>query len=458
MLSPLESRILDKNSECLGVPINVLMENAGRELAKVVDTFATGKILFICGSGNNGGDGYAASQFLKTKADYCHFREPKSDLCIETSKKVFSQRYSPELMTNYDTIVDCVLGTGIEGALKQPYVDFIDTLNSLKKNVISCDVPSGLGTDHSVIANITVTFHEKKIGMSEQNCGRIIVSDIGIPEEAKTHLNKGDFLRYPIPKDDSHKGQNGRLIIVGGGPFVGAPISAALAATRIGTDLVTIFTPKRSFIPIASHSTAYIVKELSSDNLCMEDVNTILNACKSADALLIGPGLGCEGTTVAEATRAIVESAEIPIVIDADAITHVAGFETLYNNVVFTPHKRELSRLIGQDEPSDEVIQRLCDNGTVILRKGRIDRIYNGTEIRYNQSGCSGMTVGGTGDVLAGIVAGLLSKGMSNFDSACLGAYICGLSGRMAFDEHSYGMNSEDVIAHIGHVLKEGLE
>ena len=458
MISPLESRILDKNSECLGVPVSVLMDNAGKELAKVVNTFATGRTLFICGSGNNGGDGYAASKYLKSKADYCYFREPRSELCIETSKGIFSQRYTPELMENYDTIVDCVLGTGIEGELKQPYVDFIDKLNSLKKNVISCDVPSGFGTDHNVIANTTVTFHDKKIEMSEETCGRIIVADIGIPKEARTHLNKGDFLRYPLPKEDSHKGQNGRLVIVGGGPYIGAPVSAALAALRTGTDLVTIFTPKRSFIPIASYSTAYMVRELSSDDLCIDDVQPILKACENADALLIGPGLGREGTTTAEATRAIIGSVKIPIVIDADAISHVAGYDDLYKNAIFTPHKRELSRLIGKDDPTDEDVQNVCGHGAVILRKGSVDRIYNGTEIRYNQSGCSGMTVGGTGDVLAGIVAGLLSKKMSNFDSACLGAHICGLAGEMAFEEHSYGMNSEDVIAHIGHVLREGLE
>jgi NAD(P)H-hydrate epimerase len=361
-------------------------------------------------------------------------------------------------MENYDTIVDCVLGTGIEGELKQPYVDFIDKLNSLKKNVISCDVPSGFGTDHNVIANTTVTFHDKKIGMSEETCGRIIVADIGIPKEARTYLNKGDFLRYPLPKEDSHKGQNGRLVIVGGGPYIGAPVSAALAALRTGTDLVTIFTPKRSFIPIASYSTAYMVKELTSDDLCIDDVQLILKACENADALLIGPGLGRDGATTAEATRAIIDSVKIPIVIDADAISHVAGYDDLYKNAIFTPHKRELSRLIGHDEPSDEDIQNACNNDAVILRKGSVDRIYNGTEIRYNQSGCSGMTVGGTGDVLAGIVAGLLSKKMSNFDSACLGTHICGLAGEIAFEEHSYGMNSEDVIAHIGHVLREGLE
>ena len=457
MLTSLEAKILDKNSECLGTSVENLMENAGKALAKAVDEFSIGKILFICGSGNNGGDGYAASKYLRSSADYCSFREPKSKLCKRMRDRVHIAPYFPDILDRYDTIVDCVLGTGMEGELRPEYAELILYLNTLGKRVISCDVPSGFGTDTVLKADVTITFHDMKEGMSKENCGEILIADIGIPKGAETCVNRGDFLRYPIPKKDSHKGQNGRLIIVGGGPYIGAPICSAMAALRVGTDLVTVFTPRRSFIPIASYSPSYIVKELSSDFLCMEDVLTIIDASESADTLLIGPGLGLEPQTK-DAIRFIVENTKNPIVIDADAITAVSGWIRGTERMVFTPHRKELSRLIGKDMPDDMDIHRFCMDGTTILCKGNIDKIYSKNRLRENHSGSPGMTVGGTGDVLAGAVAGLVAKGMSCFDAACLGAHICGLAGKKAFDEHSYGMTAEDVISHIGQVLKEGLE
>ena len=457
MLTPLEAKILDRNSECLGTSVETLMENAGKALAESVDEFATGKILFICGSGNNGGDGYAASAHLRSSADYCAFREPKSELCRKMSSRAHAMPYFPDILDRYDTIVDCVLGTGMEGTLRQEYAEFIRHLNSLDKMVISCDVPSGFGTDTVLRANVTITFHDLKEGMDVKNCGRIVVSDIGIPLEAETTVNKGDFLRYPIPGKDSHKGQNGRLVIVGGGPYIGAPICSALAALRVGTDLVTIYTPKRSFVPIASFSPSYMVRELSSDSLCMDDVDIILDATCRADALLIGPGLGLDDRTK-DAVRSILERTEVPTVIDADAITLLAGTDIPNKELVFTPHRRELIRLIGKDEPTEKDIMSFCGHNTTILSKGKVDRIFSSKKVRYNHTGCAGMTVGGTGDVLAGTVAGLLSKRMPGFDAAALGAHMCGLAGEKAFNEHSYGMTAEDVISHIGHVLKEGLE
>ena len=457
MLTPLEAKILDRNSECLGTSIETLMENAGRELAKAVDKYAIGKVLFICGSGNNGGDGYAASKYLRTSADFCAFREPKSTLCKKMSSRVHVSPYFPDILDRYDTIVDCVLGTGMEGELRPEYSEFITYLNSLNKMVISCDVPSGLGTDTILDADVTVTFHDMKEGMDGSCCGNILVCDIGIPEAAGKDVNKGDFLRYPVPKEDSHKGQNGRLIIVGGGPYIGAPICSALAALRIGTDLVTIYTPKRSFIPIASFSPSYMVKELSSYSFCMNDIHTILDASKRADALLIGPGLGLDDRTE-QAVRTIMERLNIPIIVDADAITLVAGWGLPKKTMVFTPHRGELVRLIGKDDVIEEDVVKFCDPNMTILSKGEVDRVITSDRVRYNRTGCAGMTVGGTGDVLSGTVAGLIAKGMCGFDAACLGAHICGLAGEMAFDEHSYGMTAEDVISHIGHVLKEGLE
>ncbi len=455
MITAMDSRVLDANSEALGVSVEKLMQNAGSALASYVGSLSKKRVLFICGSGNNGGDGYAAYRLLRDRADVCAFREPKSQLCRVMADGVPTVRFGNIILDDYDVIVDCVLGTGPSGELRPEYVDYVRFVNSSGKKVVACDVPTGFGTQECVEPYATVTFHDEKEGM-EDVPGIIQICDIGIPEDAWKYLGKGDFLRYPVPKRDSHKGQNGRLVIVGGGPYIGAPIMAALASLRAGTDLVTVMTPKASFIPIASYSPSYMVRCLSGKELCMKDVPGIVEACSRADALLIGPGLGTSDAT-AEAVGEILRRTDVPAVVDADGITCIAGHVPEGRALVFTPHEAELSRLIGRDA-SDDDIMGFCGKGHVVLRKGAVDRIYRDGCIRFNRTGSPGMTVGGTGDVLAGTAAGLLAKGMDGFDAACLAAYICGLAGERAFSDNSYGMTATDVIDRIGPVLKEGLE
>ena len=457
MITALDSRVLDANSEALGVSVETLMENAGSALADFVAKESSGRILFICGSGNNGGDGYAAHRILKDGSDVCAFREPKTPLCRKMADGITTIPYEQLDLAQYDVVVDCVLGTGVSGTLRPEYLRYINDLNSSGKKIVSCDVPTGFGTENSIKPYATVTFHDEKEGMGI-GCGIVKVCDIGIPKNAETIIGKGDFLRYPVPKDDSHKGQNGRLVIIGGGPYVGAPIMAALASLRAGTDLVTVMTPKASFIPIASYSPSYMVRCLNGQSLCMDDVDSVIEACDRADAMLIGPGLGTSEET-AEAVRAIIEGTKVPAAVDADGITCIAGHVPKGRGLVFTPHAAELSRLLGKKDASDEDVSSYCkEYGCTVLRKGQIDKIYCADRLRMNRTGSPGMTVGGTGDVLAGTTAGLLAKGMSKFDAACLGAYICGLAGERAFGKQSYGMTATDVIDNIGQVLKDGLE
>lgn len=456
MITALDSRVLDANSEALGVSVEALMRNAGSALASAASELSKERILFICGSGNNGGDGYAAYRLLKDRADVCAFRGPKSQLCRRMADEIETIPFDRIELGGYDVLVDCVLGTGPSGELRPEYSEYVRFVNASGKKVVSCDVPTGFGTSEQVRPDMTVTFHDAKAGM-EKGCGIVKVCDIGIPEDAWRYVGRGDFLRYPVPEKDSHKGQNGRLVIVGGGPYVGAPIMAALASLRAGTDLVTVMTPKASFVPIASFSPSYMVRCLSGDVLGKDDVNTIVEACSHADALLIGPGLGRAEDT-ADAVAEILCRTDVPAVVDADGITCIADRIPKGRRIIFTPHERELSRLIGHGDATDEEVMGFCRNGYVVLRKGPTDRICSGEKMRLNKTGSAGMTVGGTGDVLAGTVAGLLAKGMDGFDAACLAAYVCGLSGERAFARNSYGMTATDVIDGIGPVLKEGLE
>lgn len=455
MMSPLDSKILDINSEALGVTVDELMDNAGRAVADVISNeFPEKGVLFVCGTGNNGGDGLAAAYHLGYGS--IALLHSADRIKTDASRKRYDmlrkkpQKFSSVDIDEYDVIVDCVLGVGLSGELRPDVAEYVQRISSFQGTVISVDVPTGFGSDTAVRPDMTITFHDIKEGMDENNCGTIVIADIGIPKDASEFIGPGDMLRYPVSDPNSHKGQNGRVLVIGGGPYVGAPAMAGMAALRTGADIVTIATPRKSFIQISSMSPSLIVRELSRDLLSDDDVPYLIELSSSFDAVLIGPGLGNSvGTSTAVAS--FLRSCETPMVIDADAISSLPDI-VLKAPAVITPHSGELLRILKENESLDECARRI--NATIVS-KGKTDIATDGTSSRKNSSGTPGMTVGGTGDVLAGIITGLLSKGMSTFDAACLGAYISGKAGEIAFSDMSYGMMATDVIESIPKVLKE---
>ena len=459
MISLLDSKVLDANSEHLGVSVDTLMDNAGQALADVVlDTSDGKRILFVCGNGNNGGDGFSAvNAILDRSVTVAIFSEPKTPAAKKQYAKLSKKavRFKEVDLKNYDVIVDCALGTGIKGDLKEPYISYIDAVNESKKIVIACDIPSGFGTKSQIIPDITITFHDLKEGMTSENCGSIIIADIGIPDDAMNLVGPGDMLRYPIPDKNGHKGQNGKLLIIGGGPYVGAPAMSAMAALRIGVDLVRIATPEPCFIPIASMSPSFIMHQLPGKILSKEDIPELLTLSDEVDAVLIGPGLGMNDDTK-DAVNDFVKMCKKPMVIDADGINAIGNTKIKFKApVVFTPHHMEMKKLLEYDSDENAVVDFALNNKAVVVLKGAVDMITDGKRIRKNTSGTPAMTVGGTGDALAGIIAGLLAKGVDPFNSGCMGAYICGKAGEKAFDEFSYGMTAPDLIYDIAKVLKD---
>ena len=319
--------------------------------------------------------------------------------------------------------------------------------------MVSVDIPSGLGMDVAVIPETTLTFHDVKKGMDASNSGEIRICDIGIPLEAHTYIGPGDMLRYPVPSLHSHKGQNGRLMIVGGGPYFGAPAMSGMAALRTGTDMVRVFTPSNCHDIVASYSPVLMVTSIEGASLGPGSVEQLLIESKNYDCVLIGPGLGSAPGTLS-AAREFITGCEIPMVIDADAIRVTKGM-MFTTPVVLTPHRREFHELAAGG--SDPRILASSMDATILL-KGPEDTITDGDDLRLNRTGTPAMTGAGTGDVLAGTVAGLMSKGMSAFNAASLGAYICGRAGEIAFDELSYGLIATDIVDRIPFVLREGLD
>ena len=477
MITQEEMRVLDRNAEFFGVSIQDLMENAGQAIAKRVLDKLDGhgkKILIVCGTGNNGGDGLTAARHLKDDATVTvvlsrSIDELSTKEAIEAHKRVKGKvkiiekpANLKDMLAESDIVVDGLLGIGVHGEIKEPYKSIIEDLNSSGKPILSIDVPSGLGVNIAVKPTVTVALHDVKSGMLPENSGDITVSDIGIPKEITERVGPGEFLYYPRKRKESHKGDNGRLLIVGGGPFTGAPAFVGLAAYRIGVDVVHIATPTIAFQVVASFSPNFIVHQLAGSRLLRADVSQIKELVSGMDAIVIGPGLGNADPTL-EAVRELITTVSMPIAIDADAITAVSkDLNCLVNKKgVITPHAREFETLSGEKLPSDiaqktEIVKSFAKRiGFTVLLKGPTDVISDGNEVRYNVTHNSAMTVGGTGDALVGLVGGLLAKHVRPFEAARLAAFVNGYAGNLAFKEKSYGMMTSDLIEKIPSVLLE---
>jgi NAD(P)H-hydrate epimerase len=265
----------------------------------------------------------------------------------------------------------------------------------------------------------------------------------------------------------SHKGDNGIVLVIGGGPYIGAPALCGIAALRTGVDLVYIATPKRSWKSVAAFSPNFIVKDLHDDMLTKNDIPTIEELLHKCTSVVLGPGLG----TAHETEEAIIPlikriiAEKKPLVLDADAIKPVGeNLQCIQNSTtIVTPHVGEFKKLTGitLSQDIDKRINAVKDwaekIGITIFLKGYIDVLSDGTNIKQNKVHNEAMTVGGTGDVLAGIIGALLSKGVKPFNAVRVAAFLNGEAGNEAFQKKSYGLIATDIVDEIPAVLKKYL-
>lgn len=483
MISGKEVKVIDKSSEYFGVPTINLMENAGKGVADFVINQLNSenkKIIVFCGTGNNGGDGFVAAMYLAKTCKVSVFLtgdKVKTDNAKENFAKLKKHDIKihndlnkvDSLLGENDIVIDSMLGIGLMGELRDPFSTIVKKINSVKdKTIISVDVPSGLGTNLAIQPDYTVTFHDVKEEMNKDNSGDIHIVDIGIPKDAVKYVGPGELsVYYPRPKKQSHKGENGSVLIIGGGPYTGAPALSGLAALRTGADLVFIATPKRCWQAIASFSPNLIVKDLNSDILTSEDVPTIREILNKCDSVVIGPGLGVSKETE-ESILKIVElviNKDKSLVIDADAIKPIGNKTALLkrSKTVVTPHVGEFKKLTGVDLSKDvesriETVRMWAERLDIaIFLKAPIDILSNGNDTKLNKIHNEAMTVGGTGDVLAGIIGSLLSKGVEPFNAIRIAAFLNGEAGNKAFAKKSYGLLATDIIEEIPAVLKKYL-
>ncbi len=505
-----EVGILDNNSEWLGIPKSHLMECAGfsftNEIINHYKLKSNDKVAIFCGTGNNGGDGFVIARHLAAfgiksylillgTPEQIRTLEARLNWNIISKSLIYSvaikvAKDSSELRDvinaiNKDStlklLIDGLLGTGIQGRIREPISSAIEAINKLKRdnqerlNVVSIDVPSGVDPntgsvpDKAVRADLLITFHRNKIGLKEgsENAREIVVKSIGIPQEANLFVGKGDVLPTLKKRGTNiHKGQFGKVLIVGGSKeYSGAPVYSTLACNHFGVDLVKTYVPEVIGNVIKSYSPSIIARTSPGDYFTIKALEEGLRLAGWADAILIGPGMGVEKGTQDFLIEFLknLEKTDKPIVFDADALKLLKKDLGLIKNkkIILTPHVGELKALTGMELPSYDAIEDRCTKvmsiakevGVTLLVKGPFDYVSNGSTIKINRTGCPEMSMGGTGDVLAGLCAALCSTKNDTFSSACSAAFLNGYIGEFCKKTIGPRFTTSDMISCINNAI-----
>lgn len=473
----------------IGVPSIVLMERAAMSVVEEIDRAGLdmGSVLVVCGSGNNGGDGFAAARLLEERGVHvtAAFVGREESLSEETKlQKKICENCGIKISTNfmhreYTTIVDAVFGIGLSREVTGFYADVIDWMNQQPAKIVSVDIPSGISADTgrvmgtAVKAYMTVTFAYRKIGQilypGADYCGRLICRDIGIlirrfPEKSVSVFTYGaeDINRIPIRKPYSNKGTYGKtLLIAGSRGMSGAACMSALASYRTGCGLVRVFTPVCNREVIQTYLPEAIVTCWDETGFPKEQLD---EALAWSDVTGIGPGLG-KGEIQRELLSYVLQRYDRPLVVDADGLNLLAeDTELLYGTqapVILTPHIGEMMRLT--DSTKEEILENIlltarqfaCEYQVICVLKDARTAVSDGVRTYVNTSGNSGMACGGSGDVLTGVICGLLAQGMTPFDASSLGVYLHGCAGDAARKKRgAYGMIAGDITEQLGEILK----
>jgi len=471
-----EMAVIDANAAALGVPRKQLMESSGHAVARAVEADADpeDEIAIVVGRGNNGGDAFVAARFLDDYQIRVHLLgRPETittDIARENWEAIQHAEVAAEVVRDStaldigepDLFVDAMLGTGISGDLREPMATAAAQMNASESSVVSVDVPSGLDAETGVLAenaveaDHVVTFHRPKPGLAALDAP-VTVADIGIPAAAERFVERGDLLRLSRPAD-THKGDFGEVLVIGGGPYTGAPALSAQAALRAGADLARVACPEPVARELQGYSENLIVRPFEGERFSPHAVGTVVELAAEHDTVVLGPGLGDHDNTLVAVQNFLTQFTGTAVV-DADALQVVPGVET-DATLLCTPHQGELERMGGKTadewrERADLVEAFAAELGHTLLVKGRYDVVSDGERTRVSRTGNPGMTVGGTGDVLAGVTAAL-SATQEPLDAAAIGAYVNGAAGDRVVDAQGYGLVATDLLDAIPRVMWRG--
>lgn len=459
--------------EGTGYPSLLLMEHAAQavtaELAQLVSPGT--RVLFVCGGGNNGGDGCAAARLWMQqggKADVWLLKNPRQmkgdagvnacllSTCGASVNVLYGE--TPELPDGCAAIVDALFGTGLSHEMEGAALAAARAINESGLPVVSVDMPSGVdgATGHAlgeaIRADVTVTFHRAKHGHmlypGRALTGRLVIADIGILNdwdgaEGYEVLESADAAAMlPRRPADGHKGTFGHVLTIAGSEgMAGAACLCASAALFSGCGLVTAACPYPVLSALQANVPCAMAKAVcEGGTITAKAAQKLLSLARDKAALAIGPGLGASEET----WRAIAPliAGDTPKVIDADGLNMLASYGAqVGKNTVLTPHPGEMARLCG--DPLSEILAAPADyarqlsqaTGACVLLKGATTVIAQGEDVALNITGCDAMATGGSGDVLTGVIASLMAQGMSAFDAARAGAYYHGRAGEAAARE-----------------------
>jgi NAD(P)H-hydrate epimerase len=477
-----------------GIESLVLMERAALETANIiVQKYGTDiSVGILAGSGNNGGDGIAIARILNEKGIHSEINmvgdmnklTSETSTQLEIARKLNIPIHVGDYNTIYDVIVDAIFGIGITRTVEGVYKEAIEKVNDSKAHVVAVDIPSGINADDgrvmgcAIKADITVTFQFRKLGImlypGALYAGEVHCVSIGIPKPVVDSKNAvvtftGGVkdLKLPNRYPAGNKGSFGKVLIIAGCQNMGgACILSTLSAFRIGAGMVRVYTAKENRDVLLEKIPEVIIDTYKDDN------ENLIEAIKWADVVAIGPGLSTSYQAVS-ILKLVMEYCNSPLVVDADALNILSqneellerfefGRKTKNNEVVFTPHLGELSRLmkVSVGDIKQDIITYarefakkydvtiVCkDARTVVARRGKVTYL--------NSSGNDGMATAGSGDVLTGIISGMLSQGYSGYDGAVMGVYAHGLAGDIAKDNSSsYYVMAQDIIQSLKYLKK----
>jgi ADP-dependent NAD(P)H-hydrate dehydratase / NAD(P)H-hydrate epimerase len=455
-----------------GVPSLELMEAAGRSVFQILrKRWTRRRVIVLCGPGNNGGDGFVVARLLQeagwpiTVGLLGDIKKLKGDAAVNAKRwQGETETLSIALLEGADLVVDALFGAGLTRDIDGMAKDMIEAINAQGLDCLSIDVPSGVDGNTGMVrgcapeAKLTVTFFRKKTGHlllpGRLLGGELHVTDIGIPATVLAEINattvenapKNWHREFPFPKLNDHKYARGHAVISGGAEMTGAARLAARAARRVGAGLVTI----------AADAVAKDIY-LAGDPGCMFSPLGLFEEAISdprRNAVLVGPGNGVVNETRLRVVTAL--RAQKATVLDADALTifqddPASLFNWIKGETVLTPHAGEFARLFDTSE--DKVAdcrKAAAQSGAVVLLKGA-DTVIAAPDgrIAINSNAPATLATAGSGDVLAGLITGLLAQGMPVFEAACAGAWLHGEAARL----FGVGLIAEDIAENVPQVL-----
>ncbi len=504
-------------TEEYGIPSIVLMENAALRVVEFLEMkfgpLHEKKIAVLCGKGNNGGDGFAIARHLSEHTFQvevlmaCSPHELKGDALVNYTILKYAADSAVANATisfikgddqlhqlgifnggNYDIIVDALLGTGFKGELRDAY-KAATVLNASDIPVVSVDVPSGLNSDtgkaseEGIYADYTVTFVGPKRGMflwdGVKRCGEVWVGGIGTPQilPERTYcecISWGDaHYLLPTRSVDAHKGDAGRVLLIGGSTGMsGAPTLAAKAVLKSGAGLCIAALPEHilpSFAAAFPEATSHPLPCSLQGSLTEQAADQLPALWENVHVVAIGPGISRDPETLKLVQRVVRECPQ-PLVIDADALYALREIESDVKNrtapTILTPHPGEMGELM--DMKTSEVQENRIEtaiacaqkyNAIVVLKGARSIVALPSGETYINLTGNSGMASGGSGDVLTGTIAGLLAQLREHVggdsDATLLGVYLHGLAGDLAFKKKGNGLLASDIAENLPHAMLE---